>query len=100
MLSDCSVVLSHENCDWTGDLVLSHVQRRGEAEIGPTDQAWFRCPRCQHQWEVRVTDDALIVLPAVEPGDRIAAAGEAPQGPWSEFSLRKPGEAPALCETV
>jgi hypothetical protein len=31
-------------------------------------EAWFRCPRCQGDWEVRITDDRVTVLPAVECG--------------------------------
>jgi hypothetical protein len=31
-------------------------------------RAWFRCPRCQGDWEVRITDDRVTVLPLVERG--------------------------------
>lgn len=66
MFSDCSVILAHENCDWTGSLIATHVQRRGLAEIVTTDRAWFRCPHCQQQWEVQVSDFAVDFLPGVE----------------------------------
>jgi CheY-like chemotaxis protein len=31
-------------------------------------RAWFRCPRCQDDWEVRITNDRVTVLPVVERG--------------------------------
>jgi hypothetical protein len=31
-------------------------------------RAWFRCPRCEEDWEVRIRDDTVIVLPAAEHG--------------------------------
>ncbi len=35
-----------------------------DAEIVSMQRAWFRCPRCQRDWEVRIADDRVTVLPA------------------------------------
>jgi hypothetical protein len=68
MLSSYSVACPHENCNWTGSLVPSHVRGGTEAEIVSTHRAWFCCPGCQRDWEVRITNDRVTVLPAVESG--------------------------------
>jgi hypothetical protein len=31
-------------------------------------RAWFRSSRCEHDWEVWITNDRVIVLPAIEHG--------------------------------
>ena len=31
-------------------------------------RAWFRCPRCESDWEVRLDGDQVVVLPAAEHG--------------------------------
>jgi hypothetical protein len=31
-------------------------------------RAWFRCPRCQRDWEVRIKDDKVSVVPVTEHG--------------------------------
>jgi hypothetical protein len=66
MLSSYSVGCPHQNCSWTGSLVPSHLRGGLEAEIVSMHRAWFRCPRCHHDWEVRITDDRVAVLPIME----------------------------------
>jgi hypothetical protein len=66
MLSSYPVACPHENCGWTGSLVPSHLRGGVDAEIASMQRAWFRCPRCQRDWEVRIKDDKVTVLPAVE----------------------------------
>jgi hypothetical protein len=69
MLSSYPVACPHPGCEWTGSLVPSLVRGGTEAEIAPMQRAWFRCPRCQGDWEVRISDDRVIVLPRAAPGD-------------------------------
>lgn len=68
MLSSYSVACPHETCGWTGSLVPSLLRGGTDAEIASMQRAWFRCPRCQGDWEVRITKDRVTVLPAVEHG--------------------------------
>ena len=44
------------------------VQGGEGREITSMQRAWFRCPRCQGDWEVRIEDDKVAVLPATEQG--------------------------------
>jgi hypothetical protein len=68
MMSSYPVACPHENCSWTGSLVPSHVRGGVDAEIVSMHRAWFRCPCCKQDWEVRITDDRVTVLPAFELG--------------------------------
>jgi hypothetical protein len=68
MLSSYPVTCPHMGCDWTGNLVPSLLRGGSDAEIASLQRAWFRCPRCQRDWEVRITDDRVTVLPVAEPG--------------------------------
>ena len=68
MLSSYPVACPHAHCGWTGNLVPSHLRGGTDAEIAPMHRAWFRCPACQGDWEVRITDDRVTVLPAAERG--------------------------------
>jgi hypothetical protein len=68
MLSSYPVACPHKNCDWTGSLVPSLVRGGPDAEIVSMQRAWFCCPRCQRDWEVRIRDDRVTVLPAAEHG--------------------------------
>ena len=68
MLSSYPVACPHANCGWDGSLVPSLLRGGPGAEIVSLHRAWFRCPRCQLDWEVRITDDRVKVLPAVEFG--------------------------------
>ena len=68
MLSSYPVACPHESCSWTGSLIPSLLQGGEDAEIAEMQRAWFRCPRCQGDWEVRITHDRVTVFPAVEHG--------------------------------
>jgi len=68
MLSSYPVSCPSENCGWTGSLVPSRIQGGADSEIVSMQRAWFRCPRCRHDWEVRLTDDRVMVMPVLEPG--------------------------------
>jgi hypothetical protein len=39
---------------------------RASAEIAKMQRAWFQCPRCQCDWEVRINDDRVVVMPVLE----------------------------------
>jgi hypothetical protein len=66
MLSSYPVSCPHAGCGWKGSLVPSIVRGGADAEVASMQRAWFCCPRCQRDWEVRITDDRVTVL-AVEP---------------------------------
>ncbi|HJT76792.1 MAG TPA: hypothetical protein VJ739_06280 [Gemmataceae bacterium] len=68
MLSSYPVACPHANCGWAGSLVPSLLRGGPDAEIMSMHRAWFRCPRCQADWEVRITHDQVMVVPAVERG--------------------------------
>ncbi len=68
MLSSYWVKCPHPGCDWTGSLVPSVIRGGTGAEIASMQRAWFRCPCCQADWEVRITDDRVTVLPVPRTG--------------------------------
>lgn len=68
MLSSFPVACPHANCGWTGNLVPSLLKGGADAEIASMHRAWFRCPSCQSDWEVRITNDRVTVLPVIDPG--------------------------------
>jgi hypothetical protein len=68
MLSSYPVACPHEGCGWTGSLVPSLLRGGTGAEIVAMQRAWFRCPQCQHDWEVRIRNDRVTVMPATEIG--------------------------------
>jgi hypothetical protein len=68
MLSSYPVACPHQGCEWKGSLVPSLVRGGSDAEVASMQRAWFRCPRCQGDWEVRITGDKVTILPAVEHG--------------------------------
>jgi len=68
MLSSYSVACPHQACDWKGNLVPSHVQGGNDAVMASMQRAWFKCPRCRRDWEVRIKDDEVVVLPDLEKG--------------------------------
>jgi hypothetical protein len=76
MLTSYPVACPHANCGWTGSLMPSLLRGGADAEIASMHRAWFRCPRCQGDWEVRITNDTVRVLPAAErsitPRDSVA----------------------------
>jgi serine phosphatase RsbU (regulator of sigma subunit) len=63
MQSSYPVACPHANCGWAGNPVLSLLREGPDAEIVSMHRAWFRCPRCQGDWEVRITNDRVVVLP-------------------------------------
>jgi hypothetical protein len=67
MLSSYPVACPHENCTWKGNLVPSLLKGGSSEEIASMQRAWFRCPRCRRDWEVRITDDKVTVVPVIEP---------------------------------
>lgn len=71
MLTSYPVACPYEGCDWKGSLVPSHLQGGPDAEIVSMHRAWFRCSRCHHDWEVRITEDRVTVFPA-------------PMDPWQD----------------
>jgi hypothetical protein len=68
MLTSYPVACPHHDCGWTGNLLPSSVQGGASAVIASRQRAWFQCPRCEKDWEVRITDDRVTVLPVAERG--------------------------------
>jgi hypothetical protein len=68
MLSSFSVICPHQPCTWSGSLVPSLIQGGPDAEIASMQRAWFRCPSCHKDWEVRIKNDSVSVLPVNEHG--------------------------------
>ena len=68
MLTSFSVACPYDNCDWTGSLVPSRLRGGADAEIASMQRAWFCCPRCQRDWEVRINDEKVTIVPVVEHG--------------------------------
>jgi hypothetical protein len=75
VLSSYPVACLYDGCNWTGNLVPTLVRGGAAAELAPAERAWLRCPRCRRDWEVRINNDRVTVMPAVEragepwPGD-------------------------------
>ena len=67
MLSSYPVSCPYRGCGWSGNLVPSLLRGGAGAEIGRMQRAWFHCPGCQRDWEVRISDDRVSVVPAAEP---------------------------------
>lgn len=70
MLSSYPVSCPHDHCGWTGNLVPSHLRGGIDAEIVSMHRAWFRCPHCHRDWEVRITNEKVRVLPSRERIDQ------------------------------
>jgi hypothetical protein len=68
MLSSYRVACPYEGCGWSGGLAPSLLQGGAEAEAPVVQRAWFRCPGCRRDWEVRAGGDGVAVLPAAERG--------------------------------
>jgi hypothetical protein len=66
MLTSYPVACAHQNCGWTGNLVPLLLQGGADAEIVSMRRAWFQCPRCQCDWDVKITDDGVTLLPVGE----------------------------------
>lgn len=72
MLSSYPVKCPHENCGWSGNLVPSVLRGGADAEIAAAQHAWFKCPSCRRDWEVRIRGDVITVEPVrggVDAGD-------------------------------
>jgi hypothetical protein len=69
MLSSYPVACPHPDCGWKGNLVPSLLQGGGSEEIASMQRAWLHCPRCGRDWEVRITEDTVRVLPVVAPAE-------------------------------
>lgn len=67
MLSSYPVRCPHEGCGWSGSLVPSHLKGGTGVELVAAERAWFHCPQCQRDWEVRIDGDRVVVLPAALP---------------------------------
>ena len=63
MLSSYPVACPHPDCTWRGNLVPSQLRGGEPEEVASMQRAWFRCPRCGRDWEVRITDDRVTVVP-------------------------------------
>jgi hypothetical protein len=68
MLSSYPVSCPCSNCTWTGQLVPSLLRGGPDEQIASMEKAWFRCPRCGGDWEVRITNDSITVLPGGHAG--------------------------------
>ena len=68
MLSSYRVTCPHQGCGWAGSLVPSVLRGGEDSEIIPGQRAWLQCPRCRRNWEVRIKDDKVTVLPVNEEG--------------------------------
>jgi hypothetical protein len=79
VLSHYSVACLHEHCAWNGSLVPSPLQGGADAETASMQRAWFRCPRCQREWEVRSAPGSVTFLATVGRGNETAPLDEAPQ---------------------
>lgn len=64
MLSSYPVACPRLGCGWKGNLVPSRVRGGYDAEIAPMQRAWFQCPRCHADWEVRIRWDRVFALSA------------------------------------
>jgi hypothetical protein len=68
MLSSYPVACPREGCGWAGNLIPSVLRGGAGEEIASGKRAWFQCPECGSDWEVRITNDRVTVLPAAERG--------------------------------
>ena len=68
MLSSFPVACPHEGCGWTGNLIPSLIRGGTGEEVASMQRAWFCCPRCHRDWEVRITNDRVTVVPVLEHG--------------------------------
>jgi hypothetical protein len=64
MLTSYPAACPHEDCGWMGNLVPSSIRGGHRSEIEPRQPAWFRCPNCGRDWEMRIRGDNLIAVSA------------------------------------
>jgi hypothetical protein len=69
MLCSYPVACPHAGCSWKGNLIPSLLQGGESEEIASMQRAWFHCPRCRRDWEVRITEDVVTVLPVAAPAE-------------------------------
>jgi hypothetical protein len=87
MLSSYEVTCPHEGCGWSGSLVPSLLRGGPDAEVALMQPAWFRCPRCRRDWEVRLSEDRMTVLPAaVQGGPPDVPAGAGITADWRRLA--------------
>lgn len=75
MLSSYRVGCPHDRCGWTGNLVPSLLRGGVDAEIAQMQRAWFRCPGCMGDWEVRITGDEVTVMPVTDSDSAAGPSG-------------------------
>jgi hypothetical protein len=75
MLSSYPVACPHAGCNWKGNLVPSLIQGGSSEEIATMQRAWFRCPRCRNDWEVRIDGDRVTVAPVPVSGGASQSQG-------------------------
>jgi hypothetical protein len=82
MLSSYPVACPYAGCGWAGGLLPSVIRGGEGAEVASMQRAWFHCPRCQRDWEVRIDNDKLGDLRhfAPEPEAFLDLAQHALQG--------------------
>jgi hypothetical protein len=68
MVTSYPVTCPHADCTWKGDLVPSLLRGGEGTEILSMHRGWFRCPLCGGDWEVRITNDEVSVLPVLDHG--------------------------------
>jgi hypothetical protein len=68
MLSSFPVKCPHEGCGWSGSLVPSIRRGGADAEVAAAQRAWFHCPQCNRDWEVRISNDRVTDVPAAGAG--------------------------------
>ncbi len=68
MLSSYPAACACVGCGWAGNLIPSLAPGGQGAEVGALQRAWFRCPRCGTEWEVRIRNDRVTVVPAPPGG--------------------------------
>jgi hypothetical protein len=73
MLCSYPVACPHANCGWKGNLVPSLLQGGVSEEVTAMQRAWFRCPHCGEDWEVRIEGDKVSIIPVLAPSDTATA---------------------------
>lgn len=75
MLSSYPIACPHSACGWKGNLVPSLLQGGVAEEVTAMQRAWFRCPHCGRDWEVRIDGDRVTTAPVRVATEDAAAAG-------------------------
>ena len=68
MKSSYPVMCPDRGCGWHGNLVPSLSPGGADAEVASAQRAWFHCPLCQRDWEVRITNDRVTPVPVAPNG--------------------------------